>query len=747
MSGKTVDYLRRLNAPREIEDSRPLRLAVWAAVVISVIALAPQGVSSQALVLSSVALITLGSFLSWRRRYRSNLAVKVVIMVLTVAALASFLRQVSMQPFDPRTPLAELFVWVQVLHSFDLPRGKDLLLSLVSSLILLALAGSFSLSASFGLIVLLWLAAAIPALYFLQLSRLRDLSAESERSTLPGASARYVVVMLVALVVVVSLSGLAVGAFMPRVSTNYLRSLPYSIRRALFSSEGYSFSNPGYPDLPSRPPDSALEMNPEAYFGFGTFLDLRTRGTMVDMPVMKVRSTEPAYWGGMSFQEYNGYAWVNPEEEPDVLRTSNQPFAIGYGPDQPHASRRTIVQTYYLEAEQPNVIFAAWRPEVLYYPSDFIFQGASGLKSPFILDDGLVYSVISREIVSGDIPTTVSLEAKGDLLRPFLDLPQVPDRVRALAGEITPSGAGPYARALAIEDFLKDAYEYSLDVPPLLEGADAVDYFLFEEQRGYCEHFASAYAVLCRLNGVPARVVTGYATGERNPFTGLYEVSLDDAHAWVEIYIEGIGWLTREPTPGFALPEAGEGMGALWIFRDFLSWMGRTFSALLPGSLRSALKAGLTAIVSSAASLVGGIIYSVREAPWLLTLLALVLLVLPLALLARRLGRHAKAPPHAQDGPLLAMRDFLAALASLGFERGRSQTAGEFIAGLRAAVPGLDLSGELLLFEQARYGRQKLPEDDVRRLEQGLSAALEQVRLQLKPRSTRRGRGGWQGRP
>lgn len=733
MSGKTLDYLRRLNAPREIEDSRPLRVAVWAAVVVSIFSLAPQGVSSPAVALFSIALISLGSYLSWRRRYRSNLLVKLVIMALTVAALVSFLRQVSLQPYDPRLPLAELFVWVQVLHSFDLPRSKDLLLALVSSVVLLALAGSFSLSASFGLIVLLWLAAAVPALYFLQQSRLRSLSTEPERSSLPRTSVRYVTVMLVTLVVLVALSGLAVGAFMPRVSASYLRSLPFSVRRAFLSPGGYSFSNPGYPELPSRPPDSALEMNPEAYFGFGTFLDLRTRGNMVDLPVMKVRSTHPAYWSGLSFQQYNGYAWVNPEEEPEELKAPEQPYKIAYDASQPHASMRNVIQTYYLEAEQPNVIFAAWRPEVLYYPSDVVYRGSSGLKSPFTLDDGLVYSVISREIVPSQIPVYVSMEVKEGTLLPYLELPPMTERVLQLSREITPSGVGPYARALAIEDFLKSEYEYSLDVPPLPAGADAVDYFLFEHRRGYCEHFATAYAVLCRLAGVPARVVTGYATGDYNYFTGLYEVSLDDAHAWVEIYQEGIGWITREPTPSFSLPEAGQGAGALWIFRDFLSWVGDSLSALLPGPVRSALKAGFSAVASAASALVSGFLYAVGEAPWLLLVLVLEVLLLPLAWAARRLGR-GKAPPQVQDGPLLAMRDFFAALSPLGFERGRSQTAGEFLGGVCAAVPGLDLSGELLLFERARYGRRPLPEDDVKRLEQGLAAALERVRSWGKAR-------------
>jgi transglutaminase-like putative cysteine protease len=666
-------------------------------------------------------------------------------MCLTVAALVSFLRQVSLQPHDPRIPLAELFVWVQVLHSFDLPRAKDLLLALVSSLILLALAGSFSLSASFGLIILCWLAVALPALYFIQLSRLRDLSAEPERSSMPRPAARKIAVVLTALLITVSVSGLAVGAFMPRISTTYLRSLPFSIRRAIFSSDGYNFANPGYPDLPTRPPDSALEVNPEAYFGFGTFLDLRARGTLVDLPVMKVRSTEPAYWSGLSFQEYNGYSWLNPEEEPQELSAPVQPYNIGYDASQAHAATRTVIQTYYLEAEQPSVIFAAWRPEVLYYPADQIYRDESGLKSPFPLDEGLVYSAISRYIVSDELLTSARLEVREDTLLPYLELPQMPQRVLELAEEITPSGAGPYTRALAIEDFLEKEYGYSLDVPALPAGEDAVDYFLFEHRRGYCEHFATAYAVLCRLAGIPSRVVTGYSSGDYNPFTGLYEVSLGDAHAWVEIYIEGIGWITREPTPGFSLPDPGQGAGALWIFRDFFSWVGRNLSALLPAPLRSALKAGFTAVGSAASALASGFLYSIAEAPWLLLLLALVVLLLPLTWAARRL-RRAKAPPQAADGPLLAMRDFIAALGSLGFERGRSQTAGEFLGVLSATVPGLDLSGELLLFERARYSKQTLPEDEVRRLRQGLAAALEQVRLRVKPRSGMLKRNGAKSR-
>ena len=727
MPGKALDYLRRLSAPHEIEDSRRFRVAAWASVSISILALALQGVASMALVTAAILLVSLGSYVSWRRRYKRNILIKVLIAALTIAALASFLRQVYLQPYDPRLPLAELFVWVLVLHSFDLPRRKDLILSLVSSLILLSLSGSFALSASFAWLVLLWLVAALPSLYFAQLSRLQDLSVSPERATLSSPSWKRLSFVLIFLLVIISCTGLAIGAVMPRLSATYLRSLPFSLRRAFNPSQGFQFDNPGYPNLPTRPPQNALEVNPESYFGFSPFLDLRTRGRLFNLPVMKVRATEPAYWSGLYFRDYNGYSWLSPEAEPRLLHAAVQPFEIQYDPDQVHLSDRRIIQTFYVEAEQPNVIFAAHRPDLVYFPSDYIYQDYTGLKSPYPLSGGLVYSVVSDAPPSGEMLDASTREAEQGVFLPYLQVPRLPDRVLSLAKEIIPGGAGPYARAQAIEDFLKREYTYSLDVPPLPQGEDALDFFLFETRSGYCEHFATAYALLCRLAGIPSRMVTGYATGEYNPFTGLYEVGLGDAHAWVEIYLEGIGWVPREPTPGFTAPNPTSGSGSLWIFGDFLSWVGNRLSSLLPGPLRSALKSGLSAIAS-------GFAHVARHAVWLLLLLFPVAFFCIMLLLAKRRTRVRAPAGRARNGAVLAMRDFLAVLESLGLRRDPTQTAEEYAGVLYALVPGLDLSGELSLFEQARYGRRPPPEEDVRRLRKGLEEALSQVRLRLKPR-------------
>jgi transglutaminase-like putative cysteine protease len=717
-----------------VEESVSFRVAVWASVSVSVLALAIQGVTSASLVAVSILLISIGSYVSWRRRHKRNIALKAAVAALSLVALASFLRQVGLQPYDLRISLAELFLWVQILHSFDLPRRRDLIFSLVSSLIIISMAGSFSLSESFAWLLLLWLATALPALYFSQQSRLGGLSNIPERAILARPTLKRVASVTALLLFLVCGTGLAVGAVMPRPSINLMRSLPFSLRRAFNPLGGFQFTNPGYPNLPYKPPEQALEVNPEAYFGFSPFLDLRARGRLLDLPVMKVKASEPAYWAGLYFREYDGVTWKTGDDDPGLLNAPTQPFDLAYDPGQAHAATHSITQTFYIQNDQPNVVFAAFRPRLVYFPSDYLYQGVSGLKRPFAPADGLVYRVVSSSSAQKHAWASLALEADGEHFAPYLELPPLPERVQGLASKLVADGGGPFSRALAIENYLRENYSYSLDVPPLPQGQDAVDFFLFDSRLGYCEHFASAYAVLCRLAGIPSRVVTGYSTGDYNPFSGLYEVSLDDAHAWVEIYLEGIGWVTREPTPDFSLPNSGTGSGSLWIFGDFLSWMGSRLSSFFPPSLRSAAKTGVRSLISAASAFISNLAYSARQAPWFPLLLLALLLSLPLLLHIRKRQRPKAFSAESVGGAVAVMRAFLVDLESLGLKREPGQTLGEFLAGLYSLAPHLDLSEELLLFERERYGLKPASSEALEKMRRRLDAGLDFLRPRLKGR-------------
>ena len=112
----------------------------------------------------------------------------------------------------------------------------------------------------------------------------------------------------------------------------------------------------------------------------------------------------------------------------------------------------------------------------------------------------------------------------------------------------------------ALRFFREEQFYYTLQPPRL--GTNAVDEFLFETRRGFCEHYAGAYVFLMRAAGIPARVVTGYQGGELNPVDNYLTVRQSDAHAWAEIWLEGKGWRRVDPTAAIAPSRIERGIGA-----------------------------------------------------------------------------------------------------------------------------------------------------------------------------------------
>lgn len=144
----------------------------------------------------------------------------------------------------------------------------------------------------------------------------------------------------------------------------------------------------------------------------------------------------------------------------------------------------------------------------------------------------------------------------------FLQLPNsVPERVRKLGTKLVSDADNRYDAVMSVMSYLKQHHTYSLEsaVPP--SNADFVDRFLFVDPSGYCDHFSTAMAVLLRSGGIPARWVKGFAPGEPdNDGDGedRYTVSYADAHAWVEVYFPGKGWIPFDPTPGYEGVLSGE---------------------------------------------------------------------------------------------------------------------------------------------------------------------------------------------
>lgn len=176
------------------------------------------------------------------------------------------------------------------------------------------------------------------------------------------------------------------------------------------------------------------------------------------------------------------------------------------------------------------------------------------------------YYMILPRIAFGDDVTDMSYaDFLSDYLIPrsemiheiYTQLPDdLPDRVRELALEVTEHARNDYEKMQSLEWFLGTEFPYTLTPGTTPEGRDFVDYFLFDLQRGYCVHFATAFVVMARSLGMPTRYVEGFAVPRPAQVADHIPVLNSMAHAWPEVYFEGVGWVAFEPTASYFLNDA-----------------------------------------------------------------------------------------------------------------------------------------------------------------------------------------------
>jgi transglutaminase-like putative cysteine protease len=258
----------------------------------------------------------------------------------------------------------------------------------------------------------------------------------------------------------------------------------------------------------------------------------------------------------------------------------------------------------------------------------------------------------------------------------------------------------------AVDWFKRAGLEYTLAPPPL--GRESVDDFLFQTKSGFCEHFASAFVVMMRAAGVPARVVTGYQGGEINPIDGYMIVRQSDAHAWAEVWIAEEGWVRVDPTAAAVPMRVESGLAAAVPAGDPLPFLVRADLSWL-----RALRFNWEALANYWNQWVVG--YNIdrqrellsrlgmpspsweKMAMTLFWLVGVVVAVLSLWMLRR--GRE-------QDPVARAWRRFCRKLARRGTERGRAEGPYAFAARAAAEQPHVaaDVAEISELYVRLRYG-------------------------------------------
>lgn len=293
------------------------------------------------------------------------------------------------------------------------------------------------------------------------------------------------------------------------------------------------------------------------YPGFSPTMDTSLRGELGDEVVLRVRAPYADFWRGQTFTRFDGRVWTVDAAEGERTEGPDHQIDPAVG-DADTGWGEQFIQTFYAEVDLPNIVFAASRAERVLLGAPLWARPDGALRAGVVLPAGSAYTVVSQR--SG--ATADGLRGEGDPSLfgsppEFVNVPgTTSDRTRALAQQLAASAASTYDVIIAIEAWLHDHVTYNLSAPVPPDGADAVDYFLFESQQGFCEQIATATAIMLRTLGVPARIATGYVPSERDEVAGVWLSRASDAHAWVEVRFPNFGWVAFDPTA--SVPFAGE---------------------------------------------------------------------------------------------------------------------------------------------------------------------------------------------
>lgn len=593
----------------DVEDSIFLRVFVQSLVIVGIIA--TDVAASTFNSVWAVPLSILGAIWSGYNRRRRNIPVKLCLAIAMLVVLVLFLGRLLGQLNDSRIMLAELLIQLQVLHSFDLPRRKDLGYSAVIGLILLGVAATLSQTSLFGVFLLLFLAIALPVLVLDYRSRLGLISLRLKRMHL--APKRLGTVLLVVLGL-----GLLIFALMPRLPGYQLRTFPVSSQIDFAGKfDPRQVINPGYVspgsgqrmklgngsgELSQAPGDNP-SFDPTFYYGFNREINQNLQGTLKPKVVMRVRSQSAGFWRVVAFDQYTGQGWkISRNDQVEILKRPAWSYQFYLPMLSALGDTKEIVQTYSIVSEFPNLIPALTQPKHLYFPTQEIgLDPEAGLRSPVRLEEGITYTVIS------DVPyrdRTQLRQAATDystqIRKFYLQVPPaIAGKIRQRAQQLLATSpkpiTSPYEQALFLAQVLKQKYTLQANLPRLSKHEDLVESFLFKLKGGEADHFSTVLTVMLRSIGIPARLVTGFGTGQFNPFTGMYVVKNIDAYAMTEVYFPQYGWFTFDPIPGHdLLPPSVEVNQTFTLLQQFWNWI----AGWLPSPVTGALTGIFVALVS-----------------------------------------------------------------------------------------------------------------------------------------------------
>ncbi|MFS0674458.1 transglutaminase domain-containing protein [Ornithinibacillus sp. 179-J 7C1 HS] len=300
--------------------------------------------------------------------------------------------------------------------------------------------------------------------------------------------------------------------------------------------------------------------------------DSRLGGSFVQdyTPVFNAYMQEDNYFRIESKDYYTGKGWVN-SEQIDHLEQVDWDIQFETFTDRVETEERSMT----LEFDEKAYISKLLYP----YGIKNVIAPDGEVQLKLREDNGEILTVVddqniilSNYMITYDKPSyPIELMRQSaqptdeKLMEQYTRIPAtLPSRVGDLAREITDSYDNQYDKVRAIERYFSaNGFEYQIeDVAVPSEDQDYVDQFLFETKVGYCDNFSTSMVVMLRTLDIPARWVKGFSSGVKvednvnSEGQDLYEITNANAHSWVEVYFEGVGWVPFEPTQGFNVPNS-----------------------------------------------------------------------------------------------------------------------------------------------------------------------------------------------
>ena len=289
-------------------------------------------------------------------------------------------------------------------------------------------------------------------------------------------------------------------------------------------------------------------------------VDIRGRlNDPTDEILFSVASESPSYWRTTSLPDFDGTKWTVSQ---DLLDNAGGQLANTMTISEVGVAETDVIQFVTIQSLAGSFAPIADRPVQLRSATRSLFyEPTSG--TLLVSQEGLKrndnYQIVSTIVV----PSADTLRTSSSSSPPgpeFLQLPKNQEiaQLQPVVAEITNGTAGNYEKLLAIQNYFRDNFTYSLDVPA--SSTDSATLEFLNRKTGYCEQFSSTFALFARLMGIPSRVAIGFTPGESSLIgtsnVQLFNVRSQHAHAWPEVWFDGIGWVLFEPTPGRGAPSA-----------------------------------------------------------------------------------------------------------------------------------------------------------------------------------------------